>query len=245
MLKFIENCLEILPTTLKDYYLLSRYHYRTEPVKPATQVYKICGNLKYRKSFPDPIGVIVYRQPIPDIRARTKSTKEFFHKPSTTIERLKLVNKKIQYIARLIVDPRFHKMGLGSWLLEDSLERQLVPIVETLTPIDFTNKIFQKAGFKLYQTQAPARYNRFINSLLSIGLSEQSLSIPFAVQARLESLSPKQTTFIENEIQRFIKTFHRNTDMPPGLERTSFLLSKIPYPQAYLIWFNPRNPIIF
>lgn len=243
MFDFVANCLEIIPARLADYERLSEYHYRTEPIKPTTQIYKVRLKPPHTNSMPDPIAVIVYRMPIPEIRPRTTATKGYFHQPKTLSARLKLVNQKIQYIARLIVDPRFRKMGIATWLLKDTLERQQVPIIETLTPIDFTNKIFQKAGFKLFLTPAPPWYRRFTNELLSIGLTEDALLSPLHVQARLDRLKPPMAEPIEHEIKIFIRHFRHRDHMAPDINRTKFFLSKIRYPEAYLIWFNPRVPL--
>lgn len=242
MSKWITNCLEVLPGTLDDYHILSEYHYRTEPVKPVTQIYKIVGTAETKGAFPDPMAVIVYRMPLPDIRPRHTATKGYFKRPASQSDRLKLVNEKIQYIARLIVDPRFHRRGLASILLKDSLERQNVPIIETLTPIDFTNKIFQKAGFKLFQTPAPPWYRRLTDMLFLLGLTEQSLTVPLIVHNRISSLQGQSSEHVEKEIHLFLKHYRHRESMPHSFERTEFILSKLPYPQAYLIWFNPRVP---
>lgn len=244
MIDFIPNCLEVLPATLAEYKTLAPYHYRTEPINPTTQIYKISGKQPHTNSFPNPIAIIVYRMPIISIRARYHTIKKYLPKGCTPQERLKFVNKNIQYLARLIVDPRFRKIGLATWLVADTLERQSVPIIETLTPIDFTNKIFQKAGFKLYHTPAPTWYRRFYNALRTIGLKDQTLTNPMAVQFRLDRLRPLYAFYINDEIKRFMKQFSKYQDMAPGINRTKFFLSKIPFPNAYLIWLNPRNPIL-
>lgn len=243
MSDFITNCLEIVPATLTDYSTLAPYHYRTEPIKPATQIYKVRARAPNTDAFPDPIAVIVYRKPIPDLRPRTTATKGFFHEPKSLSDRLRLVNKKIEYIARLIVDPRFHKMGLAAWLLRDTLERQHVPIVETLTPIDFTNKIFQKAGFRLYHTTAPTWYKQLTDVLYSLGLTEQAQTNALAVQFRLDRLKGQSAAHVEKEIKAFCNHYRWRDKMPPGIDRTKFFLSKLPYPEAYLIWHNPRVPL--
>jgi len=237
------NCLHILPATQADYYRLACYHYRTEPIKPTTQIYKVCAKPPHTDDFPDPISVIVYRMPLPSIRPRNHATKGYFLKPESHADRLKLVCKKIQYIARLITDPRFQRLGLATWLLRDTLERQTVPIIETLTPIDFTNKIFQKAGFKLFQTPAPKYYSRFTDALYQIGLTRQSFTCPFVVHTRIERLPKERRDFIMFEILSFMRQFRRYANMPHGIERTKQFLSKLPYPEAYLIWFNPRIPL--
>lgn len=243
MSDFVVNCLEIVPARLSDYQLLAKYHYRTEPIRPTTQIYKVRAKAPHTDAFPDPIAVIVYRKPLPDIRPRTTATKGFFHEPKSPSDRLKLVNEKIEYIARLIVDPRFHKLGLATWLLKDTLDRQYTPIVETLTPIDFTNKIFQKAGFKLYHASAPTWYRRFTDSLYNAGLTDVMLSNPLVTQYRLDCLRGKTAENTEKAIKSFCRHFRHRYNMPPGINRTVFFLSKIPYPEAYLIWFNPRSPL--
>jgi len=242
MTEIFTDCLEIECGSLKDYNTLARYHYRTEPIKPVTQIYKVVGRKPHRSAFPDPIAVIVYRMPIPDLRPRTSATKGYFHKPKSLSERLKLANEKIQYIARLIVDPRFHKMGIASWLLKDSLDRQTVPLIETRTPIDFTNKLFQKAGFKLYRTSAPRWYRQLSDALIRLGLTEESLRIPWFVNNRLKHLSSAQQETIETTIKRFMSHFRHRRDMSPDMKRTEFICSKLQYPEAYLLWQNPRTP---
>lgn len=239
---FIENCLQILPAKLDDYQKLAHYHYRTEDIRPATQVYKINAIDKCHDAFPDPIAVIVYRQPIPDIRARTNATKGYFKYRRTQRGMLKLINKKIQYIARLIVDPRFRRLGLAGWLLTDTLERQTVPIVETLTPIDFTNKIFQKTGFKLYHAQAPAWYRKFTDALRTIGFENWNHLLPLTLQNRIDHLEGDQAKWFESQISQFIYHFNPHKKSKPGIDRTDYILRKLPYPEAYLIWLNPRVP---
>ena len=239
----IKNYIEIVPATLKDYYVLSCYHYTAERVDPATQVYKIRPRQKFRSNFPDPIAVIVYRMPIPDLKPRTKATKGYFKRPPTVSARLKLVNQKIQYAARLIVDPRFHRLGLATWLQAETLRYQTVPIIETLTPIDWTNKIPLRGSFKIYHNPAPTWYRRFTNALFSIGLTADSLTSPIMVQNRINHLCTEKLSFINHEFKQFLSRFRGHHNMPPGIDRTAYALSKCPYPEAYFIWFNPRVPI--
>lgn len=238
----ITNCFEIVPGTVEDFQALAEYHYIKESIEPATQIYKIRGIESTLTAFPDPLAVIVYRQPITNLRARNLSTKGYFQKAKTIPGRLRIINKKILYLARIITDPRFQKMGMATWLLKDTLERQTIPIVETLTPIDFTNKMFQKAGFKLHLQQAPNWYDRFENALYTLGVNKANLHLPVLVQHRIDSLESDQYDFIQSEIHRFLTHFKSRRSMPSGIKRTAFFLSKLPFPQAYLIWFNPRVP---
>lgn len=242
MKDLITDCLEIVPAAYADYKLLAHYHYEKNPPAPPDQIYKIRGIDRTSDAFPDPIAVIVYSMPIINLHGRTKATNSYFRKARTEIGRLRLVNQKIRYISRVIVDPRFHKLGLATWLLKDSLERQTVPIVETLTPIDFTNKIFQKAGFKLYHSPEPDWYQRFTKALTKVQVKLDTVRCPPAIHFRIQNLSPRQKGFIEKEILLFVEHFRHRKGMKNSLNRTAYFCSKIPYPQAYLIWYNPRVP---
>lgn len=238
----IANCLEIVPGTQDDYKILAQYHYKKEKPSMPEQVYKIRGIKSTNDSFPDPIGIILYSMPIINLHGRTTATSGYFRKPRTEIGKLREINKKIRYISRFIVDPRFQKLGLGTWLLKDSLERQTVPIIETLTPVDFTNKIFQKLGFKLYHSPKPDWHTRFLDALGVIRIQEKDLYCPPAVHLRLQNLPKKQHRFIEKEILAFLEHFQHRKGMKNSPERTAFFCWKFPYPQAYLIWYNPRVP---
>ncbi len=242
MPELITDCFEIVPATQADYKLLAQYHYRKEPPAPPEQIFKIRGTKETEGAFPDPIAIILYSMPIINLHGRSIATNRYFRKPRTDIGKLRLVNQKIRYISRLIVDPRFHKQGLGSWLLKDTLERQTVPIVETLTPIDFTNKIFQKNGFKLYHSAAPEWYRRFTDALTKVRVRLENIYCPPAIHFQLQHLPARQKGFIEKEILLFVAHFHHRKGMKKSLDRTIYFCSKLPYPQAYLIWHNPRVP---
>ena len=236
------DTLEIVPATLADYKKLATYHYCSDTVRPTMQIYKVRVKAPNTDQFPDPIAINVFKLPLPNLKARNIATQGYFLQPETPSERLKLVNKKIIYAARLIVDPRFRRLGIATLLVRDGLERQNRPIVETMTPLDFTNKMLQKQGFQLYRNPAPKWYDKFTDSLLRIGLTHQSFSCPAVVHHRLIHLDKTDRTTIEKRIRVFMGHFRHLQNMPCSLERTVAFLSKIPYPQAYLIWHNPRAP---
>lgn len=242
MSDFIANCLEIVPGQYNDYKILAPFHYRPGPIRPCAQIYKIRGIKKCRDDFPDPIAVCILRQPLQQLRARNIATKNYFKTEPDLRKRFQLINRKILYLARLIVDPRYRRIGLGTWLVCDVLERQTIPIIETLTPIDFTNKLFQKAGFKLYHNVMPQWYRPLTKTLLKTGLTLQSFDCPPVVHNRLQYLPKFKSLIIQKQIQIFMNHFPKQKHWPNSLERTTFFLEKLAYPEAYLIWFNPKVP---
>ena len=240
MTNFVVNACEVVKGEFRDYEALKEYHYiQTDPVC-LRGIWKVRARSPYTRSFPDPLAVIVYMVPIREWTTRNIATDNYFLNWSRGGARQSVVNRNVTYLARIIVDPRFHKQGIASYLLEETLRLQTVPLVETMTPIDFTSRLFVRAGFKLYFQPTPIRYIRCQNALLSAGIPREIWHVPETVQLRIDSLSKHPHAELHKEIKTFIHTFHHHEYDKPGLERTRFLLSKIIYPNAYLLWKNPN-----
>jgi len=241
----ILNHVEVLPGCYADYQKLSQYHYQAESIKPTKMILKAVGSGKYRHILPDPIGVNVFKCPLPNLHSRNIATKNYYLNIKDESQRLRTINHDITYACRLIVDPRFWRLGIGTLLLKDGLDRQTCPIVETLTPIDFTNKMLQKAGFKLYMRRTPKWYAVMKNALLATGLTEQSFQCPSVVHYRLLHLRDKAQAQMEKSIHSFLSHFRSHDHLENSLERTTYLLYQLAYPKAYLIRFNPNLPDFF
>lgn len=239
-LRQLEDALYIKHSNKKDYYNLAPYHYVKRSLGPTNQVYTLTPKNNQAKTHPDPIAVIVYARPMPHLKARNIATHGEFTKPNGRAAQLKLVNQKILYISRIIVDPRYRRCGLATWLLTDTLKMQTIHYVETLTPLDFTNNLFQKAGFKLYPSPAPRRYATFLAKLYEYGINEEIARHPLIAQKRLETLDPEQREDFYFRMKKFLEAY---PNIEPHLwepEALSFALYQLTYPQAYLLWRNPK-----
>lgn len=223
-----------------DYLKLHRYHYCKQEPGQLTHVFCIRPRDHYRKYFPNPIGVHTFSMPMPNLRARTIATNGFFKIPKTRSEQMKLVNEKIRYASRIIIDPRFHNLGLAKWFIRDTLPKVGFPIIETLVPIDYTNRVFSKAGFEILHTPSPSYYRKLTDAISSMGLTVDFRLLPETFQKRLEKLVPEDRLFLEQTIEQFLSRFKSHHNMKPDINRAKFLLSKIFYPNCYLIWFNPK-----
>lgn len=239
----IINRLQVCEGNQSDYFTLARYHYEPLLTFPPTKVFKVVGNRRYATHFPNPVAVIVFTQPFPDIAARNKATANFFKQHQSQAENLRLLNDYCLYCARLITDPRYLRKGIATYLLKETLNRLQIPIVETLTPIDFTNRMYTNAGFELYYTPAPLKFTRLMNALRGVGLDVHDVTCHQLIDMRLEHLPPYRRVWIEKEIALFLSGFRNAARFEPGPKRTKFILSKVPPPQAYLIWFNPNAPL--
>jgi len=237
------NMLEVVVATLDDYDALKKYHYVAGSIVPATSIFKVQAKAPYTNRMPNPIAVIVFRMPIPDIRSRTIATNGFFHRPQTNSKRLKLVNKYIRYAARLVVDPRFRRLGVAEMLQREALARQTVPIVETFTPIDKYNAMILKGNFKRYFQPAPEYHQVFKNVMFLINCPYTPQLLPSTLHKRIDCLSGEYRKMVEREIRIFLQHYKGRHEMQHGVPRCEFILDKLLFPQSYYIWFNP-NPSI-
>ena len=58
------------------------------------------------------------------------------------------------------------------------------------------------------------------------------------IQEKFSRLNGEKAVFIEREIKHFLKGHGSRRDMPPGLERTRYVLSRLNARPVYYVWFN-------
>jgi hypothetical protein len=60
------------------------------------------------------------------------------------------------------------------------------------------------------------------------------------VQHKFDRLGDCEAQFIEHQIRHFLKSHGRRRDMPPCIERTRYILTKLTARPVYYIWLNPK-----
>lgn len=232
--------LQIVPGDMDDYKQLARYHYRDSRLGPLAAIFVLkprpgsAGRLG-RQS----IGVIVYTMPVPSLELRNIATGGFFAGFDRSTQ-LALINKNIRCIGRVIIEPRFRAIGLASRLVRETMPQMNVPVIEAAAVMGMVNPFFEKAGMKPYTAKPPARCVRLIEALSMVSVEERELIDPLGVQRKLERLDERQAEFLELEIRRFLQSYGKRRDMPDGLERTRYVLSKLAARPIYYVWFNPN-----
>ncbi len=151
---------------------------------------------------------------------------------------MSLINTNIRRISRLIIEPRFRGLGLASRLVRETMPLVNVPIVEALAVMGWVNPFFERAGMKAYKAKLSEASVQFIEALSIIGIEQAELIDPEQVQRKLERLGDSKARFIEKQIRHFLKSHGRRRDMPPGLERTQYILTKLTARPVYYIWYN-------
>jgi hypothetical protein len=230
--------LDIVAGCIDDYKSLAHYHYRDNRLGPFTNIF----SLKPRLSLlglktNEPVGVIVYSMPTPGAQLRNVATNGFFSGFDRKTQ-LALINKNIRCISRVIIEPRFRGLGLATRLVRETMPQVNMPIIETLAVMGAINPFFEKAGMKAYTAPLPARCAELMEAFSLVEIQENQLVDAQGVQRKLDSLHWPKADFIENRIKMFLQAYGKRRDMPSGIERTRFVLSKLTSRPVYYIWFN-------
>jgi len=226
--------LQIVPGCLDDYRRLAQYHYLSGNTGPTSAIFVL-----RKAGGKTPVGVIVYSNAPVVLELRNIATGCVFVGLDKSTQ-LELINANIRRISRVIIEPRFRGLGLASRLVCETMPKVNVPMVEALAVMGWFNPFFERAGMKAYKPQPSEAGVRFIEALSYIGIEQAELIDPERVQHKFEQLGDSEALFIEREIRYFLKSHGRRRDMPPGLERTRYILKKLTARAVYYIWFNPE-----
>jgi hypothetical protein len=228
----ITKRVRIIEGSLADYHALSRFHYRDSRLGPFEKIFvAMLGSNR--------AGVIVYSMPIPTLSLRNKATGNYF----LGLDRrslISLVNKTVRTISRVIIEPRFRGLGLAVRLVRDTMAVMNVPMIEALAVMGHTNPFFEKAGMKPYKSPPGAESVRMTEALSLVGIEDMLTVDAEAAQRHIEELSQGKRLFIEREVKHFLQGYGKRKHMPPGLERTQFILSKLTDRPVYYLWLNPE-----
>jgi hypothetical protein len=232
--------LRIILGGLDDYKQLARYHYRENRPGPCKAVFalKSDGTLPGVSSTAV-VGVVVYSSATAVLELRNAATDNLFAGLDRSTQ-LGLINRNIRRISRLIIEPRFRRLGLATWLVRETMPRLNVPIVEAIAVMGLINPFLEKAGMTAYRAKPHTANIQLIEAFSLLGIEGVELADAVKVQQKLDGLTKAEEQFIEHSIHQFLKSHGRRRDMPPGLERTRYILSRLTARPVYYVWFNPK-----
>ena len=233
--------LQVVKGTRADYESLSHYHYREGHPGAAVAIFAMRGKFRTATKL-ETVGVIVYSMPTAGAQMRNIATGGVFGGLDNST-RLKLINKNIRTISRVIIEPRFRSLGLAVRLVKETMPVMDVPFIEALAVMGRANPFFEKAGLTRYDAPISASCVRLIEAFSAVGIDEQDLIDPGLVQQKLDSMLDTRCSildFIESEMTRFLQSYGQRRLMQPGIERTRFVLSKLTDRPVYYLWRNPQ-----
>jgi len=232
--------LYIKKTTYQHFLRLADYHYIKFNPPMFKSIYGIYPRLPWLKNYPSPTAIITYSAPIIRMKARNKVLAGVLQFPQDQKKALQEINENIVYFSRLIVDPRYRKIGLGSWLLTETMKMQTVPYIETMTPFEETESMLKKAGFIPHHTPNPPYYQRVIAAMAKVGMDLRFTKFPAFAFSRIEHLKGPARTIIIYELDRFCKHFKVKLTKEHSIERMEYIFHKLSYPNIYWLYRSEK-----
>jgi len=128
---------------LEDYNKLSRFHYRSKSEESESLWLKDCYKLLFEGEL---IGVIVYSRSYLNLKPRNMVFgKRYVYTPGDLLK-ARLINEEIARITRVIIHPKFRGIGLGAFLVRETMPKVDAKVVEVLAVMAKYNPFFEKAG---------------------------------------------------------------------------------------------------
>jgi len=129
---------------IEDYGKLSCFHYRTKNRgKPERLGFKDCYKLLFGDKL---IGVIVYSPSYLNLKPRSMVFGQRYVYTSSDLHKAHLINEEIVRITRVVIHPKFRGIGLGAYLVKETLPKVNAKVVEALAVMARYNPFFEKAG---------------------------------------------------------------------------------------------------
>lgn len=215
--------IRIEPGTYRDFLELEVYHYKG--FRPAFPI-KI-----FRAVYDDMVvGVIVYV--LSYLCNKARKTVFGSHLKDMALR------KEILRIARVIVDPRFRGIGLGSRLVRETLPLTGAKIVETIAAMTVYNPFFEKAGMKLgyVYTGNEKILSKYLSVIEKFGLDKNRIHSYTYLKNAVEKMDDEKLKEFEKEVGKIplIRTLSTMIKQKRLVERGELPRDRLP---TYLMQF--------
>lgn len=161
--------------SIEDYERLKSFHYKSKNKKDSAGLrVRDCYRLLYGD---DLMGVIVYSRSYLNLKPRNLVFGERYVFTPGDLHKARLINDEIARISRVVIHPKLRGIGLGEFLVRETLPRVDAKVVEVLAIMAKYNPFFEKAGMLRvdYRRDEPA-----VDSKIRKFLEERSFDFKFA-----------------------------------------------------------------
>ncbi len=190
---------------LEDWRKLCHFHYRSHNAGACRKVFRVMRGSEL-------CGVIVYVYPPPGCQGRRLVL------PKMSLAEL---NQNVSMISRIVIHPKYRSIGLGAYLIRESLPLVGTSYVEMVAVMAKYNPFAEKAGMRKVSIQEPPQKAVQFSSVLSeLGFDLQLLSSERYVRSKLQGLNPSQMSVLKEAL---VKCDH------PRLRKEIATLRHVPY----------------
>jgi ABC-type lipoprotein export system ATPase subunit/GNAT superfamily N-acetyltransferase len=129
---------------IEDYYKLSRFHYKSKSHEESEGLRaRDCFNLLFNGEL---IGVIVYCHSYLNLKPRNMVFGKRYVFTPGDLHKANLINEEIARISRVVIHPKFRGIGLGAYLVKETMPKVDAKVIEALAVMARYNPFFEKAG---------------------------------------------------------------------------------------------------
>ena len=138
------NDVRIEKGSIEDYEKLKRFHYRSKNEKESASLrVKDCYRLLHSDSL---IGVIVYSHSYLNLKPRNMVFGDRYVFTPGDLHKARLINEEIARISRVIIHPKFRGIGLGEFLVKETLSKVDAKVIEVLAVMAKYSPFLERAG---------------------------------------------------------------------------------------------------
>jgi len=145
----LEKCtiydrVQIKKGCIEDYRKLSRFHYRSKGDEESEGLRaRDCFRLLFNGEL---IEVIVYSRSYLNLKPRNMVFGRRYVFTPGDLHIANLINEEIARISRVVIHPKFRGIGLGSYLVKETMPKVNAKVIEALAVMARYNPFFEKAG---------------------------------------------------------------------------------------------------
>lgn len=222
---------------LEDYRKLSCFHYRTKSHnKPENLRIKDCYKLLFGDQL---IGVIVYSPSYLNLKPRNMIFGQRYVYTPGDLHRAHLINNEIARISRVVIHPKFRGIGLGSYLVKETMPKVNVKVVEVLAVMARYNPFFEKAGMAKvdYEQDEDSSEKRIRQFLESLGFDFNFVRSKTYCRNFFVQLTPENKQLLIEYLTDFARQpFIKTKKITPDLLTKTFKSEA-----TYLHWINTSS----
>jgi hypothetical protein len=177
---------------LSDYAALSHHHYL--PAPPATCVRVLAARAGATN---ETIGVLLVSMPVLNAAWREVLFPGRYRTGDRRADARRL-NAEVRTISRVVVDPRYRGLGVGTSLVRRYLRAPLTPVTEAVASMGAFSGFFRAAGMRELHPPGSQRDRRLMDALASLRIDPWRLAAPGTLPA-----SVRESALLARELRRW------------------------------------------